>query len=268
MGNKNTLMPKNILQEILTSVCMKLNRYFIMNNNTENKMTKSELQEKLTALYLRLNGYFTTGFIIHSSKDTKVDGEIDVLGVRFSNHQQKDRVISCSKFLDIPKDSKIDLIIGEVKGGKEKLQFNKSLRENDDRRYKLLTWLGFINDNDIPKIDNELSEKIATKKVNDSITFERIDYQSDLGLISIRPIIFAPDKLHPRKNQVKYIGGQTMLDFCLACFNPVKKRPTCETDYWSIDNWGEQFESLVRYFKLIEKNKDVNMNELYKHFKI
>ncbi len=229
-------------------------------------MSKSRLQEKLVALYLRLNGYFVTGLIINSAQDENIDGEIDIIGVRFCNHRQKDRLIECSAYLDIPRDSNIDIIIGEVKGQGESLQFNPSIRENGDRRYKLLTWLGFVEDKDIEKINEELRTRIQTKEINSSEKFERIDYPRENSFISIRPILFAPDRPNPRNNQVKFINGQQMIDFCWKCFRPENRRKPCETNYRSIDAWGEQFEDLVRYFKQKAKSEQGTINDLYKQF--
>jgi hypothetical protein len=228
---------------------------------------KSHLQEKLVALYLRLNGYFSTGLIIQSAEDNNVDGEVDIIGVRFCNHRQKDRLIECSRYLDIPNDSKIDIIIGEVKGGKKsQLQFNESIRENDDRRYKLLTWLGFVEDKHIDEINEELRLRIQTKEANSSEKFERINYPFEDGIISIRPMLFAPDRAKPRNNQVRFINGQQMIDFCWECFKPKKRRETCATDYWAINNWGEQFENLVTYFKQPNKTEQGTMQEMYEYF--
>jgi hypothetical protein len=231
-------------------------------------MSKSRLQEKLVALYLRLNGYFTTGLIIHSAQDNNIDGEIDIIGVRFCNHRQEDRLIECSEYLCIPKDSKIDIIIGEVKGQDEQLQFNPSIRENADRRYKLLTWLGFLEDRDIEKINEELRLRIQTKVINSSEKFERFDYPYEKGIISIRPMIFAPDKPAPRNNQVKFISGQQMIDFCWECFRPENRRESSETNYWSLDGWGEQFEHIVRYFKQRAKTEQGTIKDLYEVFGI
>jgi len=231
-------------------------------------MTKNELQEDLVALYLRLNGYFSTGLIIHSADDNNVDGEVDVVGIRFKNHKQEDRIVECSTYLSIPSDADIDVIIGEVKGGKNPLQFNDSLRNHKDRRYKLLTWLGFLNDEDIEAINAQLELIIQTKLVNNSEHFERFDYQSNAGIISIRPILFAPDRSEPRNNQVKFIHGQVMLDFIWACLRPESRRESCETDYWSISNWGRQFEMLVRYFKQPNKENVENIKSLYEYFEV
>lgn len=244
----------------------------VLYNKEENEysefMTRSELQEKLVALYLRLNGYFTTGLIIHSADDYNVDGEVDVIGVRFGNHRQEDRLISCSAYLEIPEDSTVDVIIGEVKGRNSSLQFNESIRLYEDRRYKMLTWLGFLNDIDIDKVSKQLEASIQTKEINNSENYERINYEGNVGLISIRPILFAPDRIQPRANQIKFVHGQELLNFIWECFRPENRREMCETNYWAINNWGRRFEDLVRYFKQPNKIEVGNMNELYTHFGI
>lgn len=232
-------------------------------------MNKSELQERLVTLYLRLNGYFSTSLIIHSAVEHNVDGQVDIIGIRFRNHKQEDRIIDCSTYLDIPKNSFIDVIIGEVKGGsgKNSLQFNESIRTHEDRRYKLLTWLGFLNDEDIQTVNKQLEAVIQTKEINHSDNFERIDYDGGTVSISIRPILFAPDKNQPRSNQIKFVHGQEMLDFIWSCFRPENRRDPCETNY-PITNWGEQFENLVSYFKQHDKIEVGNMQELYIFFGI
>lgn len=42
------------------------------------------------------------------------------------------------------KDTRIDIIVGEVKGGKNPLQFNDSLRNYPDRVQKLIRWIGAV----------------------------------------------------------------------------------------------------------------------------
>jgi len=231
-------------------------------------MTRSELQEALVALYLRLNGYFSTGLIIHSADDNNVDGELDIIGVRFGNHKQEDRMISCSTYLGIPDDSAIDVIIGEVKGRNNPLQFNESIRLHADRRYKMLTWLGFLDDKDIDEVSKQLEVSIQTKQITNSKNYERIDYNGNAGRISIRPILFAPDRNQPRPNQIKFVHGQELLNFIWECFRPQNRRDTCEANYWSINNWGRRFEDLVRYFKKPDKEEVGNMNDLYAYFNI
>lgn len=227
-------------------------------------LTKNNLQEKLVALYLRLNGYTTTGLILQSPQDRSVDGEIDIIGVRFSGHKQPDRIIECDASLEIPKDTTADIIIGEVKGGKNPLQFNESVRNYPDRVKRLLQWIGICNDEDLGTMVTELMKHFQHSEDIKVSPFPIIKYKA----YSIRPMMFGPDKTVQRDNQLRFINGKIMLDFCWACFRPETRRITCETDYQAISNWGEQFERLIGYFKNPDKTSVGTMADLYLHFKI
>jgi hypothetical protein len=227
-------------------------------------MKRSALQEKLVALYLRLNGYMTTGLILHSPNDYEVEGEIDIIGARFRSHSQPDRVIGCSDILEIPTDSEIDIVVGEVKGRKEQLQFNESLRLYPDRLEKLFKWIGIINANNMKSVVNEFIEIVTPREIQSSKSFPVIPKNN----FTIRPILFAPDRPQPRNNQIKYIQGEELINYCWKCFRPEYRRKTCETDYKAVNNWGEQFERLVGYFKDKDKKEPGNVAELYQHFEI
>ncbi len=133
-------------------------------------MDRSRLQEILASLYLRLNGYVTSGLIIHSGESGNVSSELDILGVRFQNHSQADRQVSSSDYLQIPSESFIDIIIGEVKGGSRKnsLQFNLSIRQSQTVRQKLLKWIGVFENDELEDLTTKLENAIATKEVNTS----------------------------------------------------------------------------------------------------
>ena len=225
-------------------------------------ISKSNLQESLVALYLRLNGYTTTGLILHSPNDEAVDGEIDIIGVRFSEHKQPDRIIECSNELEIPNDTRLDIIIGEVKGGKNPLQFNESLRLHTDRVTKLFQWIGICQDEDLNNLATTFMATIQVNEIQKPDPFPIIKYSD----ISIRPILFAPDKTTQRNNQLKFISGTEMISFCWNCFRPENRRVTCETNYKAINNWGEQFERLVGYFKNRDKNSAGLITDFYDHF--
>jgi hypothetical protein len=226
-------------------------------------MEKSNLQEKLVSLYLRLNGYTTTGLILHSHEDGQVDGEIDIIGVRLPFHNQEDRIIQCSETLEIP-EKKIDIIIGEVKGGKAALQFNESLRTNQDRVRKLIKWIGIAEDSDVDKISVDLTVKIQNKNVQKPESFPEILHEN----YCLRPILFAPDRTNQRENQIKFINGNELITFCWNCFRPENRRESCETNYRAISNWGQSFEKLVGYFKNPDKDNSGNIRDLYNHFNI
>lgn len=226
-------------------------------------MTKSALQEKLVALYLRLNGYTTTGLILHSPSAEKVEGEIDLIGIRFSHHSQEDRIIDCDPELQIPKETFIDIVICEVKGGnKPTLKFNESIRLHRDRTAKLLKWIGVFRAEQIDDVVSAFQQVIQTKEVQKPEPFHVLKFEN----ISIRPILFAPDKLNPTKTQPNFIGGQKIIDFCWNCFRPITIRQTCATDYKAINNWGEQFERLVGYFKNNDLANPGKIEDIYKHF--
>lgn len=227
-------------------------------------MKRSALQEKLVALYLRLNGYLTTGLIIHSPNDTEVEGEIDIIGVRFRGHSQPDRIIGCSEILEIPNDSKIDIIIGEVKGKLKNLQFNESLRDYPNRLKKLFNWIGIIDEKDMENLIEKFIEIITPKEIQSSESFHVISINN----ITIRPILFAPDRPLPRRNQIKYIHGLELVNYCWECFRPGNRRGSCETNYKAVSNWGEQFERLLGFFKDTDRQKPDTIDELYKHFNI
>jgi hypothetical protein len=224
-------------------------------------MEKKDLQEKLVALYLRLNGYFTTGLILHSKNDTQVNGEIDIVGVRFKGHKQIKREIESSSLLRIPTTS-IDIIIGEVKGGHYQLQFNDSLKHNTDSIKELFDWIGCIDYDD--DLINNFKELITPKKIQNSDEFMSIINNNT----SIRPIVFAPDRPLPKNNQIRYIHGKELIDYCWNCLRPKEVRPNCSTNYIAINNWGEQFESLIGYFKNHDKKDAGSMKDLYEHFNL
>lgn len=225
-------------------------------------MNRQRVQENLVALFLRLNGYFTTSLIIHSEKDSEVSGEIDIIGVRFPNHKQSDRNVKSDSKLEMPKD-KIDIIICEVKGGKSQLKFNDFL--NDKKNViKLLEWVGVVNSENIHSVADKIINAIKVSEVQNCEPFPKIE----IGDYCIRLLLFAPDKIKPRNNQRNFISGSDMINFCWKCFRPDNIRETCSTNYKSINNWGEQFEKLVGYFKNHDKSTVGTIKDLYKHFDV
>ena len=226
-------------------------------------MTKNQLQEKLVALYLRLNGYTTSGLILHSPDDQAVQGEIDIIGVRFIHHTQPDRVIDCSKELCIPTNAFADIVIGEVKGGNAPLQFNDSLRNHPERVIKLLRWIGIFNENDLTSLSQQLIEKVQNPVVQSAEPlFPVIEYNN----FALRPILFGPDKTIQRPNQRRFINGAMMINYCWECFRPECRRVDCETNYKALNNWGEQFERIIGYFKNHDRESPGTIQDIYAHF--
>lgn len=223
-------------------------------------MTKKDVQEGLMNLFLRLNGYFSTGLIAHSSAHGKNQTELDVLAVRFPFHQQTDRVIECSSYLQIPTDT-IDVIIGEVKSGSEQVQFNSALYDNHDSIIKTVEWLGITTDQQKKAFAENLATELKPSDVHVPDKFKILTVKSPTGTFSVRPILFSIDRPAPKRNQTRFVYGQLMLD----CFRPEKRRDTCSASYdWNL--WGYGLTPIVDYFKDTKRQAVGDMTALYKHF--
>jgi hypothetical protein len=227
-------------------------------------MKLNNLQEELVRLFLRLNGYFTTGLIIHSNILGKNSTELDVIGVRFPNHNQNDREIGCCEYLKIPSNT-IDIIIGEVKGGSERNQFNLALRDNRDVIEKLIGWIGAFSIEEQSKVVDELKLLIKPKPTNSSEEFVSLKVDGKFGNFTLRPIIFAIDSAAPRNNQVRYVCGQLILDYIWTCLRPNKPREECSTIY-DYESWGDSYKSIVRYFKDESRISPGTMKDVEKFF--
>lgn len=221
------------------------------------------IQEDLVNLFLRLNGYLTTGLVIHSSAFGKNQTEIDIVAIRFPYHNQDDRIVECSEYLEIPNDT-IDIIISEVKSGKEQIQFNRSLTENKNSIEKLIKWIGVIETEEIESVVNALYDILKPKDVNTPDNFNCHIIQTKIGNYSIRPIIFSLDRPKAKRNQTRFVSGQIILDFIWSCLRPTNERVSCSTKY-NYNMWGHSLLPIVEYFKN-EKRKSVgNMNDFYKY---
>jgi hypothetical protein len=145
-------------------------------------MTKQDIQEDLVKLFLRLNGYFTTGLIIHSSSLGKNQTELDTVAVRFPFHNQPERLIGCSEYLQIPKGS-TDIVIGEVKSGGAKIQFNEALRNDRTSLEKLINWLGAFDKDEVDLIIDILQNLLKPKQINTPDHFHSISFDGNQVVI-------------------------------------------------------------------------------------
>jgi hypothetical protein len=227
-------------------------------------MKRQDIQEDLVKLFLRLNGYFTTGLIIHSPINGRNQTELDIVAIRFPYHNQIDRVVECSDFLQIPKDS-IDIIIGEVKSSV--VQFNKALREDKDSIEKLINWIGSFDSEEVTQITEILLEEMKPRINNNSDSFKKIMFKGKTGNYSIRPIIFSLNKPQPQNNEERFINGQLILDFIWECFRPDAHRESCSVKY-DLNNWGHSLLPIIKYFKDKKKHSVGDINDFYKHFDV
>ncbi len=225
-------------------------------------MTKSQLQEDIVKLFLRLNGYVVNGLIIHSPVPGKSKTELDVIAVRFPYHNQKDRHVDSSPYLTIPSGS-IDVIIGEVKGGNAKSQFNSALRDDKDSLAKLINWLGFVPPEKVSDIVNWLEAELKPKennKLDDFPAFKIDNY-------SLRPIVFNLDAGVPKDNQKRIVYGKLVLEYIWECFRPENQRDSCSVTY-PLNMWGHDLEPIVAYFKNKNMASAGSITDLYTHFNL
>jgi len=235
-------------------------------------MDISDLQEQLSALYLRLNGYFVSGFIIHApegevnekGKPRKVRGEIDMLAVRFPHNKEPERGVGPSDYLHVS-GANIDILICEVKGGNQPLQFNEGLRSDSNRVLSVLRWIGILDEIKVEQAIDRVVEILSTGYSNKPDQFREY-YVPDTNY-RIRAIIFAPDRQAPTKpNQQRYIYGEEILSYMWQCLRPQGIRPMSQTRY-DYGLW-ETYEEIVRYFKYKEGDNPGNIHDLYAHFKL
>jgi hypothetical protein len=225
---------------------------------------KSTIQEQLATLYLRLNGYFTTGYIIHSDEN-KIDGELDILAIRFPLHKQDDTEHNSSGFLELGVN--IDIIIAEVKSKGKPLQFNDSLKKQNtlEPLQKLLFWTGVLEDNKINDIAIELNALVQTTENSHLKTFRSTKIiTTRFGNLTIRPILFSPERLDIN-NADKFINWTELNDFIWLCLCPAGAREKCGTRY-DFTAWGQGFDEIVKAYKNRQKTQNgfKTIDELYK----
>ncbi len=224
---------------------------------------KSTIQEQLATLYLRLNGYFTTGYIIHSD-EKKIEGELDILAVRFPLHKQDDTEHNSSEFLEI--SSNIDIIIAEVKSKGQQLQFNNCLKQQVtlEPLQKLLKWTGILTEDKIDDIAIELNALVQPIENSQLQSFRSTKIiETNFGYATIRPILFSPEKLNIN-NADKFINWTEINDFIWLCLCPADRREKCGTRY-DFTAWGQGFNEIVKAYKDRQKNqvKFKDITELY-----
>ena len=227
-------------------------------------LSTSDIQEALVSLYLRLNGYFTSGLIIHSpqtdGKCAALRTQVDVLAVRFPYNREPEREIGPSAALEVS-TTHTDFIIGEVKSGGQKAQFNRRLREQQ-HLVRVLRWMGAFHECEVEELAKKLVTQMQPKPIN----------SPDDGFITvcgprstrIRAILFHLGREYPRDNQPRFIGSGELMDFTWSCLRPDEKRKECRTQY-DFTAWGLVHEPIVRYFKDERRGEPGSASDLVKH---
>lgn len=211
------------------------------------------IQESLVSLYLRLNGYFTSGHIVHGTPQNlaiRERGETDVFAVRLPYSSEVETENPSSEYLQV-KNGILDIVIGEVKSGREPIQFNDSIRDVEVM-IRSLRWAGFTNKDDILKdVALKLTQQMVPQPINnpDNVIEVTIHPSDDIRYPTrVRPIIFHLGRQSPNRTQAWFVGHQEIMNFIWRCLRKEFQPDDCQREY-DYGLWGPVIESIVEYFK-------------------
>jgi hypothetical protein len=128
--------------------------------------------EKLVYWYLRFNGYLTIeNFTVHPDFRREPETEADILAVRFPQSKEEPEGYKFERDSDLVIDDAIDFIIGEAKSGK--CAINQNSWGNPERRHVqyALEWMGFLKDEEIESVAEELYQRKVWKNKKYSVRF-------------------------------------------------------------------------------------------------
>jgi hypothetical protein len=222
-------------------------------------MDRSDFLEVLAALYLRLNGYLASGYIAHAP--IKNLTEIDLIGVRFPQHCEPEReVLPCPRLH--PPTDRADFIVGEVKGGKKRANFNPKFRERPDAIRKVLRRIGAFSEDDIDVLIPQIVAILKPERLRRLVDFPSLPVQAYNAQLSF--VLFSPDQVRAPRSTRPVIFGDDILGFMWKCFRPSKPRSECAVDY-NRELWGHQFNDLVAYFKDLNRERPRTVDEVYNY---
>lgn len=216
-------------------------------------ITEKHIQESLVTLYLRLNGYFTSGHIVHATPDDlaiREKTEIDVFALRLPFSHEPETGNHPSDYLQVG-NGILDIIVGEVKSGRQPIQFNPGIRDPENLA-KTLCRAGFSADDKLLyKIASDLSVQMIPKRVNNPET--RIEtvlkpVNDILYPTRIRPVLFHLGRREPNRNQSWFVGYQEIMNFIWQCLRKEFEPESCQREY-DYGLWGVVIEAIVDYFK-------------------
>jgi hypothetical protein len=204
---------------------------------------RSSAQEALVRLYLRLNGFFTSGLIIHSNLHGKNVAEIDALAVRLPYHNEPEREIEPSQFLD-PTSGITDLLICEVKSRGQSLQFNESFRNSLGAIRTVLRWSGLFKESEV----NDLAPLLQSGIIPGNQPKDCFFILPSPRDIRIRPMLCSPERQEKKNNQTWFLHGNEIFTYIWNCLCPNNQRGSCATQY-DFTSWGKELMPIVKYFK-------------------
>jgi hypothetical protein len=216
-------------------------------------ITAKHIQESLVTLYLRLNGYFTSGHIVHATPDdlaTRQRTEIDVFGLRLPYSCEPETRNPPSKYLCV-ENGILDVIVGEVKSGRQAIQFNPGIRDTGNM-VRVLRRAGFTdNDKFLYGIASELTKQLIPQPVNHPETRIEITLKPSDDILyptRVRPVLFHLGRREPNRNQAWFVGYQEIMNFTWQCLRKEFQPESCQREY-DYHLWGAVIESIVTYFK-------------------
>jgi hypothetical protein len=228
---------------------------------TMHSWKKPQVNEALVVLYLRLNGYFTTGLVVHAPEWGNTRTEIDCLAVRHVNHQQPNRKVGTSPFLEII-DDRVDLLICEVKSVPQEVAFNDKLRSDPTVLEHVLEWAGVFANKEISHVRDELLPILGQ-----GLDAKCAHIGVQTGGARVRGLLccLCPPDLDAHLPKGWCLNRSEIFQYANQCFNPAEKRDTCSTRY-NFELWGSWLAPLVVYFKeTFKRGETPSLDGLYKH---
>lgn len=227
-------------------------------------MDKSDIQETLVSLYLRLNGYFVSGFIVHADRDVRT--EIDVLAVRFPLHSEPEREVPLCDRLAVP-DNRIDLLVGEVKGGQKNIKFNSGFWNDPQSIRSVMRRFGVFDEQEIERVSAAVPVALDPQLIAKNPRFPEIDVTlaDEVGgtETKLRFAPFASEQTRRPEDARPYVFEDDIFAFVWKCLRPVNQRPQCDVRY-NFELWGPQYTRLVQFFKDSERTQPGSITDLYR----
>lgn len=232
-------------------------------------ITAKHIQESLVTLYLRLNGYYTSGHIVHATPDNlavRERTEIDVFGLRLPYSREPETGNSPSNYLHV-ENGIIDVIVGEVKSGKEPIQFNLGIRDAKNMA-SALRRAGFTNNEEVlHRVARILTEQMIPQPINQPDTRIEITLDPSEDILyptRIRPVLFHLRHPEPTRTQAWFVGYQEIMNFIWLCLRTEFQPDGCQREY-DYHLWGPITESIVDYFKSENRHEPGTSEELVRN---
>lgn len=224
------------------------------------------IQEILVALYLRLNGFYTSGHILHADLETpaiREKGDIDVFAVRLPFSSEPETGVLPSEYLGIT-NGVMEILIGEVKSGREPIQFNDTLRDPSNL-VRVLRRAGFTNsEKTLEILAHTLTERMAPQPINNPENRIKEFLQPEGDILyptHIRPVIFHLGYRLPRRNQAWFVGYEEIMSDIWKRLRKEYQPNTCQREY-DIHLWGPVYDAIASYFKDTKRNEPGTSAEL------